>query len=173
MNAKIFFVIILMLLSFYICNNIGYNLHSAPEAELTEQLTIITDTIDDIMSLSCFRISTELKDIVWGLTGICAVGLIALYISTLRHNFRYGEEHGSARWGTRIDIAKLIDKTESNNMIFTQTEKISLNTRKTMRNNNVLVVGGSGSGKTRFFLKPNLMQMHSSYVVTDPNGLVC
>lgn len=88
--------------------------------------------------------------------------------------YRHGMEYGSARWGTAADIAPYIDPVFSNNIILTQTERLTMNGRpkdpKTARNKNVLIVGGSGSGKTRFWLKPNLMQMHSSYVVTDPKG---
>lgn len=83
-----------------------------------------------------------------------------------------GIEHGSASWAIKEDIKPFTEKSQDNHMIFTSTEGMSINTRKTMRNNNVLIVGGSGSGKTRFFLKPNLMQLHSSYVVTDPKGTV-
>ena len=83
-------------------------------------------------------------------------------------------EYGSARWGTHDDIAPYIDPVFQNNVILTQTERLTMSSRpknpKYARNKNVLVIGGSGSGKTRFWLKPNLMQMHSSYVVTDPNG---
>lgn len=88
--------------------------------------------------------------------------------------FRVGEEYGSARWGTAEDIKPFIDPIPERNILLTQTERITISNRsavpKNARNNNVLVVGGSGSGKTRFYIKPNLMQMHSSYVVTDPKG---
>ena len=88
--------------------------------------------------------------------------------------FRKNEEYGSARWGTHEDIAPFIDPVFENNVLLTQTERLTMNNRpknpKLARNKNVLVIGGSGSGKTRFFIKPNLMQMHSSYVVTDPKG---
>ena len=90
--------------------------------------------------------------------------------------FRKGREYGSARWGTRKDIEPFIDPVFKNNILLTQTERLTMNSRpkdpKTARNKNVLVVGGSGSGKTRFFIKPNLMQCHSSYVVTDPKGSI-
>ncbi|MBR1737708.1 MAG: type IV secretory system conjugative DNA transfer family protein, partial [Firmicutes bacterium] len=89
-----------------------------------------------------------------------------------KKNYMPGKEHGSAEWGTASDIAKYKDSKYENNMLFTDTESMSLNTRKTRRNNNVLVIGGSGSGKTRFFIKPNLLQLHSSYVITDPKGTV-
>ena len=90
--------------------------------------------------------------------------------------YRKNEEYGSARWGTSEDIAPYIDPVFSQNVLLTQTERLTMNNRpkdpRTARNKNVLVVGGSGSGKTRFFIKPNLMQCHSSYVVTDPKGSI-
>ena len=90
--------------------------------------------------------------------------------------YRKNEEYGSARWGKPEDIAPYMDPVFENNVILTQTERLTMNNRpkdpKTARNKNVLIVGGSGSGKTRFFIKPNLMQCHSSYVLTDPKGSV-
>ena len=90
--------------------------------------------------------------------------------------YRHGLEYGSACWGTREDIAPYVDPVFQNNVILTKTESLTMNSRpkdpKTARNKNVLVIGGSGSGKTRFWLKPNLMQIHSSYVVTDPKGTI-
>ncbi len=87
--------------------------------------------------------------------------------------YRHGIEYGSARWGNEKDIEPYTDNVFENNVILTATERLTMSDRpkepKYARNKNVLVVGGSGSGKTRFFLKPNLMQMHSSYVITDPN----
>ena len=92
--------------------------------------------------------------------------------------YRKNEEYGSARWGKPDDIAPYIDPVFENNVILTQTERLTMNNRpkdpKTARNKNVLIVGGSGSGKTRFFIKPQIMQCHSSYCITDPKGsLVC
>ena len=90
--------------------------------------------------------------------------------------FRKNMEYGSARWGTQEDISPFIDPKFENNVILTQTERLMMSNRpkdpSKARNKNVLVVGGSGSGKTRFFIKPNLMQLHSSYVVTDPKGSI-
>ena len=90
--------------------------------------------------------------------------------------YRKGIEYGSARWGTAEDIKPYTDPVFQNNVLLTQTERLTMNSRpkqpKYARNKNILVIGGSGSGKTRFFVKPNLMQMHSSYVVTDPKGTV-
>ena len=107
---------------------------------------------------------------------LCGAALrLAVYLKGKNaKKYRHGMEYGSARWGTHEDIAPYIDPVFQNNVILTKTESLTMNSRpkdpKTARNKNVLVIGGSGSGKTRFWLKPNLMQMHSSYVVTDPNG---
>ena len=111
---------------------------------------------------------------------ICAllIRLIVYEKSKNAKKYRRNVEYGSARWGKAEDIAPYIDPDFRNNVILTQTERLTMNNRpkdpKTARNKNVLVVGGSGSGKTRFFVKPQIMQMHSSYVVTDPKGgLLC
>lgn len=113
------------------------------------------------------------------LFGIAAAILLRVVIYVKGKNakkFRKNEEYGSARWGTHDDIAPFIDPKFENNIILTQTERLTMSSRpknpKNARNKNVLVIGGSGSGKTRFLIKPNLMQMHSSYVVTDPKGTV-
>ena len=102
---------------------------------------------------------------------------LAVYIKGRNaKKFRKNMEYGSARWGTHEDIAPYEDPVFENNIILTQTERLMMSNRpkdpKTARNKNVMVVGGSGSGKTRFFIKPNLMQLHSSYVVTDPKGSI-
>ena len=111
--------------------------------------------------------------------GVAAALLIRLAVYVKGKNarkFRKNIEYGSARWGNAEDIKPYVDPAFANNVILTQTERLTMNSRpkdpKTARNKNVLVVGGSGSGKTRFFIKPNLMQLHSSYVVTDPKGSI-
>lgn len=113
------------------------------------------------------------------LVGICGAALIRLIVYLKGKDakkYRKNVEYGSARWGNKTDIAPFMDPKPENNIILTQTEGLMLSGRPKnpahARNKNVLVVGGSGSGKTRFFIKPNLMQMHSSYVVTDPKGTV-
>ena len=113
------------------------------------------------------------------LIGLAIGGLLRLVIYIRSKNakkYRKGVEYGSARWGNAKDIEPYVDPTFQNNVILTQTERLTMNNRpkdpKTARNKNVLIVGGSGSGKTRFWLKPNLMQCHSSYVVTDPKGSI-
>ncbi|HEN1045232.1 TPA: VirD4-like conjugal transfer protein, CD1115 family [Streptococcus agalactiae] len=113
------------------------------------------------------------------LMGVGVVALIKFIVYTKGKNakkFRQGKEYGSARWGTRKDIEPYVDEKFQNNILLTQTERLTMNGRpanpKYARNKNVLVIGGSGSGKTRFYVKPNLMQMHSSYCVTDPKGTI-
>ena len=120
--------------------------------------------------------SIHLIDIM---VGIIVAALIKVIVYTKGKNakkFRQGKEYGSARWGNSKDIEPYVDEKFENNILLTDTERLTMNGRpknpKYARNKNILVVGGSGSGKTRFFLKPNLMQMHSSYVVTDPKGTV-
>jgi len=119
-------------------------------------------------------LSFKLQDLLIGLIAAGLLKLIVVIRSQNRKKYRKGVEYGSARWGTARDIAPYIDKNPRNNIILTKRESLTMESRpkdpKRARNKNVLVIGGSGSGKTRFFVKPNLMQMHSSYVVTDPNG---
>ncbi|HEN9255296.1 TPA: type IV secretory system conjugative DNA transfer family protein [Streptococcus agalactiae] len=113
------------------------------------------------------------------LMGVGVAAIIKFIVYTKGKNakkFRQGKEYGSARWGTRKDIEPYVDEKFQNNILLTQTERLTMNGRpanpKYARNKNVLVIGGSGSGKTRFYVKPNLMQMHSSYCVTDPKGTI-
>ena len=111
------------------------------------------------------------------LFGLLADGIAVLALSVKRNerrNLRSGTEFGSAKWGRHADILPFMDKDPWNNIPLTQTESIMLSGRpkdpRYARNKNILVIGGSGSGKTRFFVKPSIMQMHSSYVITDPKG---
>ncbi|MBQ5675201.1 MAG: type IV secretory system conjugative DNA transfer family protein, partial [Lachnospiraceae bacterium] len=115
-------------------------------------------------------------DVVTGIVGAVIVRLIIYFKGKNAKKYRQGMEYGSARWGTAQDIKPYMDDKPENNIILTETEGLTMSSRpkqpKYARNKNVVVIGGSGSGKTRFFVKPNLMQMHSSYVVTDPKGTV-
>ena len=122
--------------------------------------------------------SFHLLDLLVGVIAALIIRLIVYEKSKNAKKYRRNVEYGSARWGKADDIVPYIDPDFRNNVILTQTERLTMNNRpkdpKTARNKNVLVVGGSGSGKTRFFVKPQIMQMHSSYVVTDPKGgLLC
>ena len=118
----------------------------------------------------------HLQDLLIGLVGTAILRLAVYVKGRSVKKFRKNVEYGSARWGTAADIQPYIDPVFEKNIILTQTERLTMNNRpkdpKTAKNKNVLVIGGSGSGKTCFVLKPNLMQCHSSYVVTDPKGSV-
>ena len=122
--------------------------------------------------------SLHLQDITVGIIGASAFRLAVYFKGKNAKKFRQGEEYGSARWGTAKDIEPFIDPVFENNVLLTQTERLTMNSRpkhpKYARNKNVIVIGGSGSGKTRFYVKPNLMQMspNVSYVVTDPKGTI-
>ena len=122
--------------------------------------------------------SFHMQDLLGGLVTALIFRLILYYKAKNAKKFRHGEEYGSARWGNRKDIEPFEDSVFENNIILTETERLTMNSRpkapKYARNKNVIVIGGSGSGKTRFYVKPNLMQMtdHVSYVVTDPKGTI-
>lgn len=120
--------------------------------------------------------NTELRDYVTGFFCTAILWLYMQYRRTHRKKYRTGEEYGSARWGTGKDIRHFADPVFRNNVILTRTEFLQLKGHPVhpnyARNKNVLVIGGSGSGKTRFYVKPNLMQMHASYCVTDPKGTI-
>ena len=155
-----------------VATNLGEAWRLAEGKELGERIMSMMGTIP--MAFANPLPSLHPLDLLVGLC--CGAGLrLAVYLRGKNaKKYRHGMEYGSARWGTREDIAPYIDPVFQNNVILTKTESLTMNSRpkdpKTARNKNVLVIGGSGSGKTRFWLKPNLMQMHSSYVVTDPNG---
>ncbi len=96
--------------------------------------------------------------------------ILTAYYLTTRKKFMLGKEHGTAQWAKKSEGKKLLDKKKDNNIIFTQTEGMSLNTRKTGKNLNMLIIGSPGTGKTRYFAKPNILQANTSYVITDPKG---
>ena len=113
-------------------------------------------------------------DILIGIAGALIMKAVVYYRGKNAKKFRQGVEYGSARWGTPADIKPYVDEKDDDNIILTETERLTMSSRpknpKYARNKNILVVGGSGSGKTRFFVKPNIMQLHSSYCITDPKG---
>lgn len=118
--------------------------------------------------------SIQPVDILWGIASGVFLWLAVAIRRQNQKKYRHGVEYGSARWGTPADIAPYMDPDFFQNIPMTQTERITMASRpknpKYARNKNILVIGGSGSGKTRFFCKPSLLQAHSSYVVTDPKG---
>ena len=113
-------------------------------------------------------------DLLIGIAGAVIIRLVVYSKQKNAKKYRKGMEYGTARWGTPADIKPFIDPVFENNVLLTQTERLMISNRpkdpKNARNKNILVIGGSGSGKTRFFAKPNIMQLHSSYVITDPKG---
>ena len=157
---------------FYIGNIFSYHVRSYVGGDVIDK---IFQGILELNTMS-FIPSIHLIDI---LVGVGVATLIKFIVYTKGKNakkFRQGKEYGSARWGNKKDIEPYMDEKFQNNILLTQTERLTMNGRpanpKYARNKNVLVIGGSGSGKTRFYVKPNLMQMHSSYCVTDPKGTI-
>ena len=157
---------------FYVGNIFSHHVRSYTGGDVIDK---IFQGILELNTMS-FLPSIYLVDI---LTGIVVAAIIKFIIYTKGKNakkFRQGREYGSARWGNKKDIEPYMDEKFQNNILLTQTERLTMNGRpanpKYARNKNVLVIGGSGSGKTRFFVKHNLMQMHSSYCVTDPKGTI-
>ena len=158
----------------FFSTNFGKAWRMAVGADASAKMLSFFSTLP--VALASWWPSLHPLDLLVGLC--CGAGLrLAVYLKSKNaKKYRHGLEYGSARWGTREDIAPYVDPVFQNNVILTKTESLTMNSRpkdpKTARNKNVLVIGGSGSGKTRFWLKPNLMQMHSSYVVTDPKGTI-
>ena len=144
----------------------------APGADLSAKLLSIQDGFS--MAFASPAPSLEPADLLIGIAGALILRLAVYMKGKNAKKYRHGMEYGSARWGTPADIAPYMDKDFFNNIPMTQTERITMSSRpkqpKYARNKNILVIGGSGSGKTRFFCKPSLLQAHSSYVCTDPKG---
>ena len=152
--------------------NLGWAWRMAAGVDMTEKMQSLMTVLPDALG----RIIPSFHPLDL-LVGLClGAGLrLAVYLKSKNaKKYRHGSEYGSARWGTHADIEPYTDPVFQNNVILTKTECLTMNSRpkdpKTARNKNVLIVGGSGSGKTRFWIKPNLLQMHSSYVLTDPKG---
>ncbi len=158
------------LLFFYIGNIFASHVNSYIGGDIIDRIIVAFSQIDTLKYIP----SLKIKNLIPGLILSVVIKLILIQKKKKAKKFREGREYGSARWGNEKDIEPYIDKKFENNVLLTQTERLTMNNRpknpKYARNKNVLVIGGSGSGKTRFFVKPNLMQMHSSYVVTDPKG---
>ena len=158
------------LLFFYIGNIFASHVNSYVGGDMIDRILVAFSQIDTLKYIP----SLKIKNLIPSLILSVVIKLILIQKKKKAKKFREGREYGSARWGNEKDIEPYIDKKFENNVLLTQTERLTMNNRpknpKYARNKNVLVIGGSGSGKTRFFVKPNLMQMHSSYVVTDPKG---
>lgn len=157
---------------FYLGNIFSHHIRSYTGGD------VIDKTLQGLLELNrmSFFPSLYLIDIIMGIGTAVLIKFIVYTKGKNAKKFRQGKEYGSARWGTKKDIGPYMDEKFQNNILLTQTERLTMNGRpanpKYARNKNVLVIGGSGSGKTRFYVKPNLMQMHSSYCVTDPKGTI-
>ena len=157
---------------FYLGNIFSHHIRSYTGGD------VIDKTLQGLLGLNrmSFFPSLYLIDIIMGIGTAVLIKFIVYTKGKNAKKFRQGKEYGSARWGNRKDIEPYMDEKFQNNILLTKTERLSMNGRpsnpKYARNKNVLVIGGSGSGKTRFYVKPNLMQMHSSYCVTDPKGTI-
>ena len=157
---------------FYLGNIFSHHIRSYTGGD------VIDKTLQGLLELNrmSFFPSLYLIDIIMGIGMAVLIKFIVYTKGKNAKKFRQGKEYGSARWGNRKDIEPYMDEKFQNNILLTKTERLSMNGRpsnpKYARNKNVLVIGGSGSGKTRFYVKPNLMQMHSSYCVTDPKGTI-
>ena len=153
---------------------IGQGWRLAPGADFSQKFLHILEGFRE--AFQSLAPSFHPVDLLVGVALAIILRLVVYVKSKNAKKFRKNMEYGSARWGTHEDIAPFEDPVFRNNVILTETERLMMSNRpkdpRNARNKNVLVVGGSGSGKTRFFIKPNLMQLHSSYVVTDPKGSI-
>ena len=173
MNMKKLFLLNLPYLLFvYPFDKLAQAFRLAPGADLSGKLLSIGDGFT--AALSSPWLSFHPADLLIGITGAVVLRMAVYLKGKNAKKYRHGIEYGSARWGTAADIAPYMDKDFFQNIPMTQTERITMASRpkqpKYARNKNILVIGGSGSGKTRFFCKPSLLQAHSSYVCTDPKG---
>ncbi len=157
---------------FYLGNIFSHHVRSYVGGDVIDK---IFQGILELNTMS-FLPSLHPTDIIMGVVVAVLIKIIVYTKGKNAKKFRQGKEYGSARWGMKKDIEPYMDEKFQNNILLTQTERLTMNGRpanpKYARNKNVLVIGGSGSGKTRFYVKPNLMQMHSSYCVTDPKGTI-
>ena len=158
----------------YLFDKLCQAVRLAPGLDASEKLLHIRQGFQTAFASSAP--SFHALDICVGILGAVLVRLTVYVKGKNAKKYRKGIEYGSARWGTAEDIAPYIDPVPDWNIPLTRTESLTMTSRpkdpKTARNKNILVIGGSGSGKTRFFVKPSLLQMHSSYVVTDPKGTI-
>ena len=162
------------LLFVYLFDKVGAAIRLSPGADASGKLLHLGEGFS--AAFSSIAPSFHPADLLIGMAGAVIVRLVVYFKGKNAKKYRKGMEYGSARWGGAEDIKPYVDPVFENNVLLTQTERLTMNSRpkqpKYARNKNILVIGGSGSGKTRFFVKPNLMQMHSSYVVSDPKGTV-
>ena len=173
-GKKLLVKIVPIILFFYLANKLVQAVRLAVGSNISEKVLNIQSGF--ALAFENPLPSLFSHDVIAGVIAAIFITLALEMKKSSAKKFRKGIEYGSARWGTAADIKPFADPVFEKNVILTKTERLTMDNRPknpaNARNKNVLVIGGSGSGKTRFYLKPNLMQMHSSYVVTDPKGTV-
>ena len=164
------------LLFVYLFDKIGQAVRLSPGTDLSGKVLSLADGFSAAFTNPLPSLAP--MDLLIGIVGAVLIRLMVYFKGKNAKKYRKGIEYGSARWGNAEDIKPYTDPVFQNNVLLTQTERLTMNSRpkqpKYARNKNVIIIGGSGSGKTRFYVKPNLMQMPSnvSYVVTDPKGTI-
>ena len=173
-KKKVILYGIISFFAFYLFDKLSLAVRLSPGNDFAGKILHIGDGLS--AAFSDILVSFNGTDLLIGLAGAAAMLVAVMIKRSNSKKYRQGIEYGSARWGTPSDIKPFINKSFLQNVLFTRTERLTMEARpknpKYARNKNVLVIGGSGSGKTRFFVLPNLLQMHSSYVVTDPKGTI-
>jgi len=173
-GKKVFVKLVPVLLFFYLANKLVQSIRLAVGSNVSEKVLNLQSGFSAAFENPLPSLFST--DVIAGIIGAVFITLALEMRKANAKKFRKGVEYGSARWGTAADIKPFADPVFEKNLIISQTERLTMESRPknpaNARNKNVCVVGGSGSGKTRFYVKPNLMQMHSSYVVTDPKGTV-
>lgn len=164
-KKKLILINLPYILAGYFCDKIAWLWRVSPGSNASDKMMAAMNGLNDLFSNPLPSFSP--KDLLIGIAGGVALRLVVYFKAKNAKKFRQGVEYGSARWGNAKDIEPYVDSVFENNVILTETERLMMSGRpkqpKYARNKNILVIGGSGSGKTRFFVKPNLMQMHSSY----------
>lgn len=165
---------IVFFFSFYFFDKLSLAVRVTPGADFTGKFLHIREGLSS--AFTTIWVSFNGTDLLVGLAGMAVIAILILLRKSNSKKYRQGIEYGSARWGTPADIRPFINQSFLQNVLLTKTERLTMEERpkdpKYARNKNVLVIGGSGSGKTRYYVIPNLLQMHSSYVVTDPKGTI-
>jgi len=168
-KGKVFFASILAVLAWWCANKVTWQVRTDQEAGRDFSQIIDRFTLD--LTVHPLHVSFAGADVLGGFGGIALVLLIALYMYGARKPTRPGEEQGSARWAKPSEARKFVGDRKTD-MLFTRTESLNLDSRKTQRNLNALIIGSSGSGKSRYYVMPNLAQANTSFLVTDPKGEV-
>ena len=169
---KLFLACSPYLLIAWLFNKVGQCYRLVPGADAVVKVMAVIANLGAVIRHTPLP-SLHRHDLFVGVIGAVLIRLTVYVKAQNAKKFRHGREYGSARWGTAADIKPFIDPKFSQNILLTQTERIMVGRNKNPKyniNTNVLIIGGSGSGKTRFHIKPNLMQMNASYIVTDPKG---